>query len=102
MATITTPRLLLALESNLGFHLQSLMRLGKLELLPEESQISNLKTKAMNKKTIYIQRKDGRNLETVNEFDSRKEAREMLKEYRMSDCTGEFYLSSRACKDWHK
>jgi len=49
---------------------------------------------------IYIQRKDSRYLETVDEFDTRKEAREMLKEYRLSDPSAEYYLSSRACKDW--
>ena len=48
----------------------------------------------------YIQRKDGRNLETVDEFKTRKEALEMVREYRMSDPTAHFYLSSRCCKDW--
>lgn len=50
----------------------------------------------------YIQRKDRRTrqLETVDEFESRREAREILKEYRISDPQGEYYISSRACKDW--
>lgn len=48
----------------------------------------------------YIQRKDGRQLETVDEFDTRKEARAMLAEYRMSDPYAQYYLSSRPCKDW--
>ena len=48
----------------------------------------------------YIQRKDNRYLETVDEFETMKEARAMLKEYRMSDRTAEFYISSRPCKDW--
>ncbi len=48
----------------------------------------------------YIQRKDGRQLETVDEFDTRKEARAMLAEYRTADPSAEYYLSSRPCKDW--
>ena len=49
---------------------------------------------------VYIQRKGSGYLETVDEFDSRKEAKAMLKEYRLSDPMGYFYLSSRACKAW--
>jgi len=49
---------------------------------------------------IYIQRKDAYGLETVDEFETRKEAREMLKEYQLSDNAASYYLSSRACKDW--
>lgn len=48
----------------------------------------------------YIQRKDARHLETVDEFATRKEARAMLAEYRMSDPTARFYISRRACRDW--
>jgi hypothetical protein len=48
----------------------------------------------------YIQRKDQYSLETVDEFTTRKEAREMLKEYIMSDPSANYYLSQRACKDW--
>lgn len=51
---------------------------------------------------IYIQRRDGRQLETVDEFESRKEARETVKEYRISDPTAKFYLSSRPCKSWNE
>lgn len=50
----------------------------------------------------YIQRKDGRQLETVDEFTTRKEARAMLIEYRMADPYAHYYLSSRPCKDWNK
>lgn len=50
----------------------------------------------------YIQRKDGKYIETVDEFETRKEAKEMLKEYRMSDMSAEYYISNRACKDWNK
>jgi hypothetical protein len=51
-------------------------------------------------KYIYIQRKGQGYLETVDQFETRKEAREMLREYRMSDNSAEFYISTRACKDW--
>lgn len=43
----------------------------------------NLNQRPPMKKKItptYIQRRDGRNLETVDEFDTRKEARAMLRE----------------------
>lgn len=49
---------------------------------------------------VYVQLKAYGRLETVDEFETYKEAREMLKEYRMSDPSGEYYLSSRACKEW--
>ncbi len=51
---------------------------------------------------IYIQRKSGRQLETVDEFETRKEARDMLKEYRMCDPSAYYYTSTRACRDWRK
>ena len=51
---------------------------------------------------IYIQRKDSRYLETVDEFETMKEARKMLAEYRLSDPYAEYYLSRRACKGWKK
>ena len=50
---------------------------------------------------IYIQRKDTY-LETVDQFETRKEARAMLKEYQLSDRSAWYYLSSRPCKDWSK
>ena len=49
----------------------------------------------------YIQRKDDYgNLETVDEFGSRKEAIKMLKEYWLSDQSGYFYISQKPCRDW--
>lgn len=49
----------------------------------------------------YIQLKsDYGQLETVDEFDTYKEAREMLKEYQMLS-GGHYYMSQRACKDWY-
>ncbi len=52
----------------------------------------------------YIQRKCSftKQLETVDQFETYKEAREMLKEYRMGDNQGEYYISQRACKEWNK
>ena len=55
----------------------------------------------MKIKTYYIQRKDGRDLETVDEFNDRKEARAMLAEYRLSDPSAHYYVSTRACKAWN-
>jgi hypothetical protein len=49
---------------------------------------------------IYIQRKDANQLETVDSFTTRKEAKEVLYEYRLSDTSAYYYLSSRACKGW--
>jgi len=49
---------------------------------------------------LYIQRKDGKDLETVDKFETMKEARAMLKEYRISDPSAYYYISSRACKAW--
>lgn len=49
---------------------------------------------------IYIQRKGDGYLETVDEFETRKEASDMLKEYRMSDSSAHYYTSSRPCKAW--
>ena len=50
---------------------------------------------------VYIQLKSEFQLETVDEFETRKEAREMLKEYQMAG-GGYYYLSSRPCKDWRE
>lgn len=49
---------------------------------------------------IYIQRKGNGYLETVDEFETRSEALDMLAEYRMADPYADHYLSSRPCKDW--
>lgn len=50
----------------------------------------------------YIQRKDGRDLETVDEFETMKEARAMLKEYRLCDYSAHYYISTRCCKAWRE
>lgn len=49
---------------------------------------------------VYIQRKEGMTLETVDQFETRKEAREMLKEYQQSDRGALYYISQRPCKHW--
>jgi hypothetical protein len=49
---------------------------------------------------VYIQRKCDYYLETVDEFETRKEAKKMLKEYRLSDNTANFYMSQKPCKAW--
>ena len=49
---------------------------------------------------VYMQRRDGRQLETVDEFPTWKEARAMLVEYRLADPTAYFYLSRRPCRAW--
>ena len=52
----------------------------------------------------YIQRKDMQFncLETVDEFSTYREAHEMVKEYRMSDPSADYYVSQRACKSWEQ
>lgn len=48
----------------------------------------------------YVQRKDRFGLETVDQFETYKEAMKMVKEYRISDPYASYYLSQRACKGW--
>jgi len=51
----------------------------------------------------YIQRKDSYgNFETVDEFESRKEAKNMLKEYWLSDQSAYYYISQKPCRDWQE
>ena len=51
----------------------------------------------------YIQRKDSYgNFETVDKFDSPREAIKMLKEYQLSDKSGYFYISQKPCRDWQE
>lgn len=49
----------------------------------------------------YVQRKDGKHLETVDQFETYKEALAMVKEYRMADPYAEYYLSRRPCAGWN-
>ena len=53
----------------------------------------------------YIQRIEGQNkqtLETVDEFETRKEAQKMRYEYVMADTYARYYISTRACKAWRE
>ena len=51
----------------------------------------------------YIQRKSqGYPLETVDEYETMKEARAMVKEYRLADTSATYYVSSRPCKAWRE
>jgi hypothetical protein len=49
---------------------------------------------------IYINYKGGEGRETVDEFETRKEAKEALAEYVFSDPQGEYWISPKACKGW--
>ena len=49
---------------------------------------------------IYINRRGQGYTETVDEFETRKEAREMIIEYRMADPSARFWMSQRCCRDW--
>jgi len=50
----------------------------------------------------YIQRTDQqtRQLETVDEFTTKKEANNMRYEYVMSDRFANYRISTKPCKDW--
>ncbi len=50
--------------------------------------------------TTYIQRDGQGQRETVDEFETRKEALAMLNEYRLSDRSALYYISSRPFKSW--
>ena len=50
--------------------------------------------------TTYVQRLGQGYRETVDEYESPKEARAMIKEYRLSDPSAAYYLSTRPCKAW--
>ncbi len=50
----------------------------------------------------YIQRKNAHGLETVDQCETLKEARYLLNEYRLTDTYAEYYISSRATRDWRE
>ena len=50
--------------------------------------------------TMYIQLYRNGRRETVDEFDTFDEALAMVEEYRLSDLTGCYYISRRACSAW--
>jgi hypothetical protein len=49
----------------------------------------------------FINREGQGYKETVDEFDTHKEARTMLAEYRMADSSARHWISSRPCKGWN-
>lgn len=57
-------------------------------------------TKPARTRKIYIQRRGDGYLETVDEFETMKEAREMIAEYRLSDRSAHYYTSRHPCKGW--
>jgi hypothetical protein len=48
----------------------------------------------------YIQRATRYEIETVDQFETLKEARTMVMEYRMADLSAVYYISSRSTKEW--
>lgn len=61
-------------------------------------------TATQNPRKFFVQRRDRSrgDLETVDEFTTRREAVEMCDEYRLSDPAGVYYISSRACRGWEQ
>ena len=49
---------------------------------------------------IYINRYGQGQRETVSECETRKQAREELAEYQLSDYSAKYYISSRCCENW--
>jgi len=49
---------------------------------------------------IYINIKNNGIVETVDQCDNYKEAREMVNEYNLSDSSNYYYVSSRSTKEW--
>lgn len=50
----------------------------------------------------YINMKSVYGVETVDEYETYKEARAMIKEYRLSDPSNDYYLSSRSTREWRE
>lgn len=50
--------------------------------------------------TFYINRRQGKETETVDEFNNGKEAAAMRNEYTFSDSAGHYWVSRRCCKGW--
>lgn len=53
---------------------------------------------------FYINYKDMYNgsTETVDEFENRREANEAVREYRVSDKFGNYWVSTRSTKEWRE
>ena len=52
--------------------------------------------------SVYINLKENGEVETIDEFDTRKEAREMLSEYQMAYHGAGVYISTRCTNDWRR
>jgi hypothetical protein len=50
----------------------------------------------------YINIKNSGKVETVDEFETSKEARKMRREYQLSDSSNLYYLSKRCTKEWRE
>lgn len=48
----------------------------------------------------YINMKSSYGIETVDQFETYKEAKLMVQEYRISDPSNHYYISSRSTKEW--
>lgn len=48
----------------------------------------------------YINRFGQGQRETVDQVEDSKEANRLVSEYRLSDSSAQYYVSSRPCKDW--
>ena len=51
---------------------------------------------------IYINIKNGNEVETIDQFGTYKEALAMIREYRFSDSYNYYYLSQRSTKEWRE
>lgn len=54
------------------------------------------------RKLWYINRKVGRTIETVDEFECPHEANKMMHEYRIADRIGDYYISMNPTKAWRE
>jgi len=48
----------------------------------------------------YINIKNNNGVETVDQFETKKEAAEMLLEYRKSDSYNHYYISQKSTNNW--
>lgn len=51
---------------------------------------------------FYIQRRTGKQLETIDEYETRKEATDACREYNLVDKFAYHYVSRRACNSYHE
>lgn len=51
---------------------------------------------------FYINIRNNGQVETVDQFDTKKEADEMVKEYNISDSANFYYISTRTNKEWRE